>query len=798
MRGGRFQAKTNEDTNTRNAEALFEAKTVGEIREVEVQTRKEIEEKKEELRQLVGASYRDLIESADSILLMKQSCEAVADNIREMESGFASLKKSISFNVSTPAADRERKRREKLYELGSRVKYLVDTPEKIWGCLDEHMYLEGAERYLRAREVHSLLTEIGAKEDLLTNFPLLRQQWPLIDTFRAQISQRSKDRLQEPGLRVGDYAVALAANGIIDELNSLDIFSLFLDSRRTWLRTHLRNLVQEKRNPGGLLNNVDSSEADADAAGMADALCKLVHMIQASLCQVGVLFLEVSTGKMPLMYSTVLEAPPGSQLFGGIPNPDQEVRLWKAHREKLEGSMVSLSGAFITDACLKWLEDCAKEIALEARPLIEQIRTGHELAKVEGLVREDLKKQEALDETLDWLQETFGSGIDSPWECLCDLLLKAPRNLWDTLFEGLFVSRMKTVVKSGFAAINMKQLVDDCIEATSSPSSAGGDEEQASTLVHGDNYGGAHPLRELDANRGSGNYSWRSNSSEKEWAGDAKFFFTPEVAKVKDKVDDSLKVILQDLVSFLQGPHGQMRTDLLAPYLHEQCFKWVSTVAKGLESRLTKLSESMLRAAADILNMSPENLKHSLEGTPERSGKRAGLGGPASRTRILDVWNPSKVVEQALSLGRLSAALGQHSVSLPLLFGSPTSWTAKETPIGQGTAKSSTPIGHRPSWSDANYSSFESPGKWFSRRGSGGLGSPAADDGAVKLRELQRNLRRQSITAHQMWVRWSTEGLAGTLLRDLHKDEGLSTSTPLKVPILCILCSRSFKHHFPD
>jgi hypothetical protein len=152
MRGGRFQVKKNEDVNMRNAEALFETQTVVEIREVEMQTRKEIEERKEELRQLVGASYRDLIESADSILLMKQSCEAVASNMEQMEQGFECLKKTISVNVASPAVDRDRKRREKLYGIGSRVKYLVDTPEKIWGCLDEHMYLEAAERYLRAKE----------------------------------------------------------------------------------------------------------------------------------------------------------------------------------------------------------------------------------------------------------------------------------------------------------------------------------------------------------------------------------------------------------------------------------------------------------------------------------------------------------------------------------------------------------------------------------------------------------------------------------------------------------------------
>lgn len=753
MRGGRFQAKNNEDANMRNAEALFEAKTVGEIREVEVHTRREIEEKKEELRQLVGASYRDLIESADSILLMKQSCEAVADNISKMETGFDALKKSVSVNVSSPAADQERKRREKLYEVGSRVKYLVDTPEKIWGCLDEHMYLEGAERYLRAREVHSHLTGIGAKE-LLSNFPLLRQQWPLIETFRAQISQRSKERLQESGLPVGDYAVALAASGIIDELNSAEIFSLFLESRKMWLRLHLRTWVQEKK--GGITSNVDGPHGEGHTVLMANALCKLVHMIQASLCQVGVLFLEVSTGKMPLLYSTVLAAPPASQLFGGIPNPEQELSLWKLHREKLEGGMMSLTGSFITDACVKWLQECAEEISEEACPLISHLQNGHELAEVETFVREDLAKHEALAESLGWLQSTFGGAIDSPWDCVCELLLKAPTNLWDTLFEGLFVGRMKMIVNSGFEGIHMKKMVAECLESAVKLALSPGIAAEEQPLSTGN-------AVDLTTN----GFRWKSNTLETEWDGDARFFFTAEVTEVKEKVDERLRLILQDLVSFLQGPHVQPRMDSLAPYLQDQCFKWVSTVAKDLQARLSELSQSMLNAATDVAITVPENAKHALEGS-----------------------SMEKICRQALFLGRLSAALGQHSISLPVLLGSPMLWSAKETPLRQLTGKGSlNNISRRVSWSEANMSSTESPARWFSSRGAGGQTAiPNAEDGATKLRELQWRLRQQSIAAHRMWIQWSTNGLAGTLLRDVQNDECLSTSTPLKVRLNFLVC----------
>eukprot|EP01018_Ginkgo_biloba_P036933 Gb_20855 [translate_table: standard] len=105
MREGRFQQKTIKDANLRNAEALFETRTVSEIREVESETRKEIQEKKEELRQVVGTSYRDLIESADSILLMRKSCQAVSENNLNYRGGFRSLNKTISEVVPlTPQA----------------------------------------------------------------------------------------------------------------------------------------------------------------------------------------------------------------------------------------------------------------------------------------------------------------------------------------------------------------------------------------------------------------------------------------------------------------------------------------------------------------------------------------------------------------------------------------------------------------------------------------------------------------------------------------------------------------------
>ncbi len=66
--------------------------------------------------------------------------------------------------------------------LGSRVKYLLDTPETIWGCLDSKDYLEASRRYVRSAEVHRAL--MGHSKHILARFPLLQHQWPLVKKFR--------------------------------------------------------------------------------------------------------------------------------------------------------------------------------------------------------------------------------------------------------------------------------------------------------------------------------------------------------------------------------------------------------------------------------------------------------------------------------------------------------------------------------------------------------------------------------------------------------------------------------------
>lgn len=68
----------------KNPAVLFERYDSDEIRQIERKVRREIEQKKEELRQMVGERYRDLIDAADTIGEMRQCSASVVRSVEDV------------------------------------------------------------------------------------------------------------------------------------------------------------------------------------------------------------------------------------------------------------------------------------------------------------------------------------------------------------------------------------------------------------------------------------------------------------------------------------------------------------------------------------------------------------------------------------------------------------------------------------------------------------------------------------------------------------------------------------------
>jgi len=71
-------------SDLRDPDVLFERHDTAEIRAVERRVRADIEHKKEELRQMVGERYRDLIDAADTIGEMRQCSASALTAVQDM------------------------------------------------------------------------------------------------------------------------------------------------------------------------------------------------------------------------------------------------------------------------------------------------------------------------------------------------------------------------------------------------------------------------------------------------------------------------------------------------------------------------------------------------------------------------------------------------------------------------------------------------------------------------------------------------------------------------------------------
>lgn len=546
-----------------------------------------------------------------------------------------------------------------------------------------------------------------------------------MESFKVQISQRGRERLLDCGLGINAYADALAAVAVIDDLNPNQVLALFLDTRRSWISQKL---------------------AAANSTVVVSVFCQVLKIIQVSIAQVGELFLQV-LNDMPLFYKVVLGSPPVSQLFGGIPNPDEEVKLWKSFRDKLESEMVMLDKEFIAETCSNWLKICGEEIVnkINGRYLIDAIVSGQELASAEKLVRETMDSKQVLEGSLEWLKSVFGSEIELPWSRTRELVLGDSSDLWDGIFEDAFVRRMKTIVDSGFEDLTRVVNVKNSIHAI-----AGIAADQTDFLAYSNRslMDGGVWFMDPNIKKNSLVSGSKTSTEENDFRTCLNAYFGPEVSRIRDAVDSRCQSVLEDLLCFLESPKAALRLQDLAPYVQNKCYESMSTILMELKNELDQLYAAM------------------------NNGNREDKTVP-----------PAAIVERSLFIGRLLFAFQNHSRHVPVILGTPRLWVNESTKAVFDSLPSLSILRHSRLSIDSPM--CDSPRQTLaSSRRQTSLATAALrganDSSSPKLEELRRITQDLCIRAYSLWILWVSDELSVILLQDLNRDDGLSATTPLR------------------
>ncbi|XP_061866932.1 conserved oligomeric Golgi complex subunit 1 isoform X2 [Colius striatus] len=423
------------------AEALFEAHTAAELRAVERRLRAGIEQKREELRQMVGERYRDLIEAADTIAEMRLSAERLLSSVRGLQRGGAAR--------PGPAAPARPPAQESFYRAAAQLKLLLDVPEKVWGAVEAGRYLPAARLHLLGGHLRRQLRLDAPRARpgaVLGRFPILLRQVAAASHLRSTILQESKSLLKSQTASDQAVAEALCAIMLLEDSSPRQALADFLLARKL--------AIQQ------LLNQPHHG------AGIKAQVCSLMELLTTTLYQAHALFYTVPEGMLPdpalpcgLLFST-LESTTGQHSAGRGGVLEEEVKLsgWFKYlpesvvefQPALRTLAHPISQDYLRDTLQKWIAMCSEDIRAGVSNLLVYVTSMKGLAGIRDAVWELLT----------------GEALSHNWEPMCQRLLDKPASFWEDLLQQLFLDRLETLTKEGFDSISSssKQLLTSALQ----------------------------------------------------------------------------------------------------------------------------------------------------------------------------------------------------------------------------------------------------------------------------------------------------------------------------------------------
>lgn len=439
---------------------LFERYGTDEIRAVERKVRGEIEQKKEELRQMVGERYRDLIDAADTIGEMRQCSESVVQSIQDMYRYCHKLKQAKQTPQSSSRAEQGQKQsQEKFYTMASQIKLLLEIPERVWSAMESSQYLQATQLYLLCCHLHSQLQLEGGGHQyspVLSRFPILVRQVAAAGHFRSTILLESKSVLR--GRAVSDQAIAeaLVSTMLLEDSSPRQALADFLLARKASIQQ--------------LLNQPQHG------AGVKAQVCSLVELLVTTLYQAYAVFYVPPEGQVSdtglgcgLLFTTLenVTSNTSSGKEKKVLDKEMSTGSWFKH---LPPSVMNFQPVLRTlaqpiqreqlrDTLQQWIDTCKEDIRSGVSSLLVYVKSLKGLAAIRDAVWELLSSE----------------SISQHWSTVCQSLLEQPLALWDDLLQQLFLRRLQVITQEGTEGISSssRQLLSSALRDLQGQASAG-------------------------------------------------------------------------------------------------------------------------------------------------------------------------------------------------------------------------------------------------------------------------------------------------------------------------------------
>lgn len=456
-----------------SVEQLFEARPVDEIRGVEKRAKSQVEVKREELRQVVGASYREFIDSADGIKAMAESSVSAASDLEEIRNKIFELGNALERKLSTAkgqngagggsegsAAESALPLGTRLYALGSRAKVLLDTSESIWAVLEAE---KNNQKTLEASTLSESVDSAGASssqqarilshgarlaarafvlwqtqgQEVSRKFPLLaKQRVQLVDLCR-KLRAACLCRLESGHLDRALTVDALAALALLDVVQSSqkdqfwqeDSIKSGLSLCSLWLKQRL-----------GAISKSSTSWEKLSAVG---------EIVKDVVCEVESLFVASKHHAKVNLATLCLPDVEGDIWYKALPGNDKELELWQQYLEDFVHTTSQISLKMVSELCSKWIKSVQEESAALGRNHVGVLSLLPQLMEAEKKIQNTLNSEAAG-------SDTGALPLPSPskdFESHSLAILRRKIHLWKEFYEVSFAERAKEIIQDSFVGM---------------------------------------------------------------------------------------------------------------------------------------------------------------------------------------------------------------------------------------------------------------------------------------------------------------------------------------------------------
>lgn len=582
----------------RDPAALFETHGTEEIRGLERQVRAEIEHKKEELRQMVGERYRDLIEAADTIGQMRRCAEGLVEAVQATDQYCARLRQAGSATTLPPRDPQPQPSQQKFYSMAAQIKLLLEIPEKIWSAMEASQYLHATQLYLLCCHLHSLLQldSSGSRySPVLSRFPILIRQVAAASHFRSTILHESKMLLKCQAVSDQAVAEALCSIMLLEESSPRQALTDFLLARKAAIQK--------------LLNQPHHG------AGIKAQICSIVELLVTTLNQAHALFYTLPEGQLPdpslpcgLLFSTLETFTGYHPTEKGIGVLQEEMKLcsWFKH---LPASIVEfqpalrtlahpISQEYLTDTLQKWIHMCNEDIKNGITNLLMFVKSMKGLAGIRDAVWELLTNESA----------------SHSWDVVCRRLLEKPFLFWEDLMQQLFLDRLQTLTKEGFDSISTssRELLISALQELESSSG----KSTSNKHIHFEHNMSLFLWSESPNDLPS-DAAWINVANRNQFAGSGLSMkaqaVSPCVQNFCAALDSKLKVKLDDLLAYLPSDDLSLSKDV-SPVQAKNCAFDRYADAETVQEMLRTHSVACIKHITDCIQTELQSIEEVVQG----------------------------------------------------------------------------------------------------------------------------------------------------------------------------------------